>query len=93
MGTIQWGERMTCEICGGKGWIANPRAPALVDRCHLCDGRGSLSWGQAARKLDELPSTLARVRQLRSKPETCVRVLDKVCKLLWPKGQLRLFTR
>jgi len=84
---------MVCEICLGRGWLANPRAPlVLADRCHLCGGKGSLSWGEVARKLDELPDTLARVRQLRSKPETCQRVLDKVCKLLWPKGQRGLFT-
>ena len=81
---------MICDVCHGRGWIRSRTVPAV--HCNLCDGRGEVSWGQVARKIDEDPGTLARVRQLRCRPETAQRVLDKVCKLLWPRGQQGLFS-
>jgi len=53
---------------------------------------GKWSWRTAAKKLDEHRDTLARVWEGRSRTKTYLRVLDKVCKLLWPKGQQGLFS-
>lgn len=74
---------MTCEICRGKGWVPHPTRTAV--ECPFCGGVADLSWGLVARKLGEHPATLARVRQLRSKEKVCLRVLEKISKLLWPK--------
>ena len=82
---------MICEVCGGRGWVLN-RLKKLGEPCSFCGGRGELSWGAVARKLGERPTTLARVRQLRSRTATCQRVLGKVSKLLWPRGQLELLS-
>lgn len=49
-----------------------------------------MSWGAVARKLGERPETLSRVRQMRSKQKTCLRVFNKVVTLLWP-GQQEMF--
>ena len=81
---------MTCDICGGRGWLRARAVPAV--ECHFCGGRGELSWGRVAKMLDEDPDTLARVRHGRSKPETAQRVFNKICKMLWPKGQQEMFT-
>jgi len=81
---------MTCDVCTGRGWVLNRQK--LADPCPLCGGRGELSWGAFARKINEDPGTLARIRQGRSRIATCRRVLDKVCKVLWPKGQQGLFS-
>lgn len=82
---------MTCDFCTGRGWVLN-RATKLADPCPVCNGRTELSWGALARKIGEDPGTIARVRQGRSRQETYLRVLDKVCKLLWPRGQQGLFS-
>jgi hypothetical protein len=79
-----------CDPCSGRGWVRAKHVPAVA--CSLCGGKGELSWGALARKINEYPGTLARVRQGRSRVETYRRVLDKVCKLLWPKGQQGLFS-
>ena len=80
---------MRCDLCQGRGWVPAKRVPAVA--CSFCSGKGEVSWGTVARKLDEDPGTLARLRQGRSRVETCRRVLDKVSKLLWPKGQAEMF--
>lgn len=80
---------MTWEPCLGRGWVAHPTRTAVP--CPICNGRGELSWWALAKKLGEQPATLARIRQGRSKVKTCMRVLEKVQKLLWPK-QKELFT-
>ena len=81
---------MICEVCSGRGWVAGRRYPA--EQCGFCGGKGELSWGAVAKKLDEHPSTLARLHQLRSRSATARRVLDKVCKVLWPRGQVEMFS-
>ena len=81
---------MICEICSGRGWVHAKRVPAVA--CDFCGGTGEISWGAFARKIDEDLTTLARVRQGRSRVKTCLRVLDKVCKLLWPRGQTEMFS-
>jgi hypothetical protein len=80
---------MTCEICNNRGWIPHPTRTAV--ECPFCGGRSDISWGFVARKLGEHPSTLARVRQMRSKEKVCLRVLGKLADLLWPK-QPEMFT-
>jgi len=85
---------MICEICigksgTGKGWTLNELSQPVP--CPLCRGRGELSWYALAKRLKEQPSTIARVRQGRSKPKTSWRVFEKVCALLWPKGQQVMF--
>lgn len=82
---------MICDVCAGRGWLPSPRAGGGADPCWLCGGKREPSWGEVARMLDEDPDTLARVRQMRSRPKTAERVFDKVCKLLWPKGQTEMF--
>lgn len=74
---------MICETCSGRGWIPDRVRTAVP--CPFCNGRSDVSWGFVARKLGEHPATLARVRQLRSKEKVCLRVLEKISKLLWPK--------
>ena len=81
---------MKCEVCDGRGWVRGKRYPA--EQCGFCGGKGELSWGAVAKKLGERPATLARLRQLRSRPKTARRVLDKISKLLWPKGQVEMFS-
>lgn len=80
---------MKCEPCDGRGWVRGRIHPA--EQCSFCGGSGALSWGALAKKLGEHPSTLARVRQLRARPKTAQRVFEKLCKLLWPKGQQEMF--
>jgi len=81
--------QVTCEVCGGRGWLKRQNAfPAF---CHFCSGKSKLSWRDIARKLDEDPDTLTRMFQGRSRKKTCLRVLDKVSKLLWPRGQTEMF--
>lgn len=80
---------MKCDPCLGRGWVAARAVPAVA--CSFCGGKGELSWGQVARKLDEDPDTLARVRQLRCKPATAERVFKKISEVLWPSGQTGLF--
>jgi len=82
---------MICEVCSGRGWVLAHRSK-LAEPCGFCGSKGELSWGAVARKLGERPATLARLRQLRSRPKTARRVLDKVCKVLWPRGQAELFS-
>ena len=76
---------MTCDICLGRGWVKGTTYPA--EQCPLCGGPGKISWGRAAKLLGEDPATLARVRHGRSRQKTNLRVLDKVCALLW--GDIR----
>lgn len=71
---------MICEPCNAKGWLPHPTLTAIT--CSVCQGKGELTWGALARLLQEYPTTIARVRQLRSKQEVNLRVLDKVCALL-----------
>jgi hypothetical protein len=80
---------MKCDLCLGRGWALDHHKLAVP--CSFCAGRGEISWGLVARKLDEDPGTLARMRIGRSRRETCLRVLDKVCRALWPKGQQEMF--
>jgi len=80
---------MKCDLCFGRGWVRARRVPAVA--CSFCGGKGELSWGAVARKIGEDPTTLARMRQGRSRVETCLRVLNKVAKLLWPRGQQEMF--
>jgi hypothetical protein len=80
---------MICEVCTGRGWIRHPTRTAV--ECPFCGGRAELSWGFVARKINEHPATLARVRQLRSKEKVCLRVLEKVASLLWPPKQSEMF--
>ena len=80
---------MTCEPCQKRGWVHHPTRVAVP--CELCGGKGELSSYALAKKIGEQPSTLARVRHLRSKQKTCLRVLEKIANLLWPK-QKGLFT-
>jgi hypothetical protein len=78
-----------CEPCQKRGWVAHPTRTAV--ECPVCHGKGEISsWG-LAKKLGERPETLARVRDMRSKQKTCMRVLEKIAKLMWPK-QKELFT-
>jgi hypothetical protein len=81
---------MVCDFCSGRGWVRARRVPAV--HCTLCGGKGELSWGQVSRLLKEDPTTLARVREGRSRIKTCRRVLDKVMRLLYPKGQTELLS-
>jgi len=68
---------MICCVCAGRGWSKRPDRD-WPDACKFCEGRGQISWGFVAKRLDEDPATLARVREGRSKVATCVRVLEKV---------------
>lgn len=82
---------MICETCGGRGWLRSPRFGGGADPCWFCGGKCELLWGEIARRLDEYPSTLARVRQMRARPKTALRVFEKVCDLIWPSGQREMF--
>jgi hypothetical protein len=81
---------MKCDVCSGRGWVRAHAVPAVA--CPFCDGKGELSWGQVARKLDEDPGTIARVRQGRCKPATAERIFKKISEVLWPSRQTEMFT-
>lgn len=67
-----------CELCN-LGWVLRSREGYdMAVRCPCCDGRGSMSIGELARRLDEDIETLCRVISLESRPETAARVFRKV---------------
>jgi hypothetical protein len=81
---------MICDLCSGRGWFST-KTNHWPRPCNFCNGAGRISWGRAARQLGEDPETLARIRQGKSRQKTCLRVLDKIAKILWPKGQQEMF--
>ena len=81
-----WGpKRVTCDICRGIGWLP-PRGGidnsialgAWPDMCSICGGKGDLSLHLIAKAIDENPGVLYRLFDLRVRPKTARRLLDKL---------------
>jgi hypothetical protein len=76
--------QVTCLLCEGRGWKHNPARdrPAVRCVCALPGRKGPIfSLRKFAAMLGEDADTLARVWLLRSRPETCERVLTRLAQL------------
>ena len=78
-----WGpKRVSCDTCCGLGWIppTGPVAPEArwPTRCTLCGGKGDISLHSIATAIGEDPGALYRLTELRVRPRTASRLLDKL---------------
>jgi hypothetical protein len=60
--------------------------------CKTCGGLGFLHVAALARLIDESEATLTKIMRLKGnmRPKVCKRILDKICKIVWPR-QPQLF--
>lgn len=85
--TRAYGEprRVTCDTCEARGWLPPP-VPLIETgwprKCEFCSGKGSMSLHAIAEALDEDPGVLYRLSELRVRPKTAARLLDKILMLL-----------
>ena len=90
-------KRVSCDLCCGLGWVpptskdANiyslhdaPGSLGWPTRCTLCGGKGDISLRSIATCIGEDPGALYRLSELRVRPKTASRLLDKL--LTFNKG-------
>ena len=69
---------ITCDLCSAHGWLSCGTPQDWPVPCDVCDGRGSLSLHAIAEMLDEDPGALYRLFEIRVRPRTALRLLDKL---------------
>ena len=85
----EYGEpkRVSCDKCCGLGWLPPPADKASPGglhnaawpiRCTLCGGKGDISLRSIATHIGEDPGALYRLSELRVRPKTASRLLDKL---------------
>lgn len=70
---------LECVHCGGRGWTRN--AEQWPEMCDRCTGRGEFSFYALGKRLGVDPRTVRRIGELRSRPETCARVVGELAEL------------
>ena len=73
--------RVTCDTCSALGWMSCGSPLSWAVPCEVCDGKGSLSLHAIAEAFDEDPGVLYRLSELRVRPKTALRLLDKLLML------------
>ena len=73
--------RVACDTCSALGWMSCGSPLNWAVPCEVCDGRGSLSLHAIAAAFDEDPGVLYRLSELRVRPKTALRLLDKLLML------------
>lgn len=77
-------EKKRCDACAGKGWVVpkRKRTDQIVGQwpvyCGTCGGSGGFTMRRLAELLGEDVRSLARVDDVRSRPDTCLRVFRKI---------------
>lgn len=72
-------KRVTCDTCLGVGWLkTKSEEDSWPDRCSFCGGKGNMSLHLIAQAIDEDPGALYRLLELRVRPKTARRLLDKL---------------
>ena len=73
--------KIKCDRCLGRGWLP----PVIGDwctPCGLCEGKGSVSLHALSSLIDEDPSYLYRLADLRVRPLTARRLFFKLTQFL-----------
>ena len=83
-------KRVSCDTCCGLGWlppvgqtehiveIFDSASSGWPTRCTLCGGKGDISLRSIATCIGEDPGALYRLSELRVRPKTASRLLDKL---------------
>lgn len=71
--------RYACTHCRGLGWVSTKRGVSdWANHCRECEGRGSFSAGDVARKIGEHHENIERLNSGRCRAKTAARLFDKI---------------